>query len=173
MTKFPGEICIVAKAGRVGDLADRLACAQQLPAMQEARGVIQTKRIDEFTAGRTALGKQLLQITQRNPRFHRYLARTEVWIGKAILDDIADSTEQLVIMKRGRHRIWRCKQCSEKIIDRQLHVVAGWRGDWILVSHAFPNELIQQSPCSRLGATAKASLRFESEVGHQGRARQL
>jgi len=50
--KFSGEMGIVAEAAIVGDLAERLACVQQCPAMQRARGVIQTKRIDEFTAGR-------------------------------------------------------------------------------------------------------------------------
>jgi hypothetical protein len=32
--------------------------------MQEMRGLIQTERIDEFTAGQAALGKKLLEVTQ-------------------------------------------------------------------------------------------------------------
>jgi hypothetical protein len=96
--KFSGEISIVAKAAGVGDLAERLARAQQRPAMQEARGVIQTKRIDEFTAGRAALRKELLEVTQRDPCFGCHLARAKIRICKAILDDAADPREQLVRM---------------------------------------------------------------------------
>jgi hypothetical protein len=53
---------VVAKAAGVGDRAERLAHAQECPAMQEARGVIQTKRIDELTAGRAARRKELLDV---------------------------------------------------------------------------------------------------------------
>jgi hypothetical protein len=60
--KFSCEMSIVAKAASVGDLAERLACAQQRPALQKARGMIQTKRIDEFTAGRAAPRKELLDV---------------------------------------------------------------------------------------------------------------
>ena len=60
--KFPGEMSIVAEAAGIGNLAERLACVQQRPAMQKARGVIQTKRIDEFTARRAALRKELLKV---------------------------------------------------------------------------------------------------------------
>jgi hypothetical protein len=37
-----GEIRTVGKAAGIRDLAQRLACAQQLPAMQKLRGMIQT-----------------------------------------------------------------------------------------------------------------------------------
>jgi hypothetical protein len=53
---------IPAEAAGIGNLAERLACVQQRPAMQKARGVIQTKRIDEFTARRAALRKELLKV---------------------------------------------------------------------------------------------------------------
>ena len=96
--KFSREMSIVTEAAGIGNLAERLACVQQRPAIQKARGVIQTKRIDEFTARRAALRKELLEVTQRDPRFGRYLGRTEVRIGKAILDDAADTHEQLVRM---------------------------------------------------------------------------
>src|SRR5260370_40135402 len=51
IAKFSREMRVVAKATGVGDLAERLACAQ-CPAMHQVRGVIQAKRIYEFTAGR-------------------------------------------------------------------------------------------------------------------------
>ena len=89
---------VVAKAAGIANLAERLACVQQCPAMQKARGVIQTKRIDEFTAGRVPRRKELLKVAWRDPRFGRYLGRTEVRIGKPILDDAADTREQLVRM---------------------------------------------------------------------------
>jgi hypothetical protein len=53
---------VVAKAAVVGDRADRFAYAQQLPAIQKARGVVQTKRIDKFGAGKAALRKELLEV---------------------------------------------------------------------------------------------------------------
>lgn len=53
MAKFSCEMSVVAKTAGVGDLAQRLARAQQRPALEKARGVIQTKRIDEFTAGKS------------------------------------------------------------------------------------------------------------------------
>ena len=63
MAKFSGKMSVVAKAASVGDLAERLACVQQRPAMQKKRGVIQTKRIDEFTARRPRWRKELLKVT--------------------------------------------------------------------------------------------------------------
>jgi hypothetical protein len=49
--KFSTEISIVAKTAGVGDLADGLACLQKRPALQQTRGVIQTHRMYEMTAG--------------------------------------------------------------------------------------------------------------------------
>jgi hypothetical protein len=54
--------------------------------MQKARGVIQTKRIYEFAAGRAARRKKLLQITQRDPSDGCHLVRAEIRIGKALFD---------------------------------------------------------------------------------------
>jgi hypothetical protein len=64
MAEFSCKMSVVAKAAGVGDFAERLACAQQRSAMQEMRGLIQTERIDEFTAGQAALGKKLLEVMQ-------------------------------------------------------------------------------------------------------------
>jgi hypothetical protein len=61
--------------------------------MQKARRLIQAKRIYEITAGRTAFRKKLLKVAHRDPRFSRYLMRTEVRISTAILDDAADTRE--------------------------------------------------------------------------------
>ena len=60
--KFSNEISIVAKAAGIGDLADGLACFQKRPAFQQARGVIQTNRMYEMTAGRVSRRKELLKI---------------------------------------------------------------------------------------------------------------
>ena len=60
--KFAGKICVVGKAAGVGNLAERLACAQQFPAVYKARGVIQTNRMDEMTAGRVPSRKELLKV---------------------------------------------------------------------------------------------------------------
>jgi hypothetical protein len=54
---------IVAKAAGIGDLAERLVCADHRPTMQKVRGVIQTKRIDVFAAGKAALSEELLHVT--------------------------------------------------------------------------------------------------------------
>jgi hypothetical protein len=62
--KFSGEISIVAKSAGVCDLAERLACAQQRAAMQKARGVIQTKRMNELSAGAAPCSEQLLKVAQ-------------------------------------------------------------------------------------------------------------
>jgi hypothetical protein len=58
---------VVAKAADVGDFAESLACVQQRPALQKALGVIQTKRVYEFAAGRAAPGKELLDIAVGAP----------------------------------------------------------------------------------------------------------
>jgi hypothetical protein len=100
MAEFSCKMSVVAKAASVGDFAERLACAQQRSAMQKKRGVIQTKRIDEFTAGQAPLGKELLEVTQRYPCFGCHLVRTEIGIGEADFDDVADTGEQLVRMPR-------------------------------------------------------------------------
>src|SRR5215475_14199307 len=52
MAKSPREMGVVAKATGVRDLAERLACLQRRAAMQKARSVLQTKRVNEFAAGR-------------------------------------------------------------------------------------------------------------------------
>ena len=70
--KLSGEMSIVAKAAGVGDLADGLACVQQPPAMQLARGMIQTDRMYEISAGRASRRKELLKVAQRDPRFGRH-----------------------------------------------------------------------------------------------------
>ena len=51
MTKLSCEVSIVAKAAGVRDLAQRLVCSQRCSAIHKARGVVQTKRVYEFTAG--------------------------------------------------------------------------------------------------------------------------
>src|SRR5262245_44985141 len=61
MTKSPREMGVVAKAAGIRDLAQRLACRQRRAAVQQARGMIQTKRIDEFAAGRVARREQFLE----------------------------------------------------------------------------------------------------------------
>src|SRR3977135_3822048 len=91
--KFSNEISIVAKATGVGDLADGLACFQKRPAFQQTRGVIQTNRVYEITAGGVSGRKELLKVAQRDSRLDRHVTRTEVRIGKVILDNIADTSE--------------------------------------------------------------------------------
>jgi hypothetical protein len=60
--KLSGEMSIVAKAAGVGDLADGLARVQQPPAMQLTRGMIQTDRMYQLSAGRAARRKELLKV---------------------------------------------------------------------------------------------------------------
>src|SRR3981081_2904968 len=95
MAKLPCKMRIVAKAAGIGDLAERLACTEQRPTMQKVRGVIQTKRIDVFAAGRAALSEELLHVTQRDPSLGCHLPRTEIGIGKAVADHAADTIKQL------------------------------------------------------------------------------
>jgi hypothetical protein len=66
--------------------------------MQKARRLIQAKRIYELTAGRTVLRKKLLKVAKGYPGCSGYFMRTEARIGKAILDDVADTREQFVRM---------------------------------------------------------------------------
>jgi hypothetical protein len=44
-TELSCKMSVVAKAAGIGNLAERLACVQQRPAMQKARGVIQKKHL--------------------------------------------------------------------------------------------------------------------------------
>jgi hypothetical protein len=44
--------------------------------------------MNEVAAGRTADREQFLEVAQRNPDLGSHLARTEIWISKAILDDM-------------------------------------------------------------------------------------
>src|SRR5437879_10096586 len=125
MAKSSCEMCVVAKTAGVGNLAERLARAKRRPALQNARGVIQTKRIDEFTAGRAALRKELLEVAQRDPRFGRHVVGAEIRIGKAVPYNAADTVEQLVRMARDGRRIAWCKKCTDEIIDGQLQVGIG------------------------------------------------
>jgi len=96
MAKFAREMGVIAKATGEGDLAQRLACSQRRPAMQQLRGVIQTKRVDEFAAGRSARREELLEVTQLDSHFGRDLARAEIRIGEAVLDGTPDTRKQPV-----------------------------------------------------------------------------
>ena len=98
MAKFACKMGVVAKAASVRDLAERLACLQRRAAMQKARGVIQTKRVNEFAAGRAARREQLLQVTQRDPSCGRDPARTQIRISKPVADDAADTRKQPIRM---------------------------------------------------------------------------
>jgi hypothetical protein len=60
--KLSGEMSIVDKAAGVGDLVDGLVCVQQPPAMQLTRGMIQTDRMYEMSAGRAPRRKELLKV---------------------------------------------------------------------------------------------------------------
>jgi hypothetical protein len=62
MAKSSCEMNVVAKATGVGDLAERLVRVQQRSTMQEARRVIQMKRVYEFAAGSSICRKELLDI---------------------------------------------------------------------------------------------------------------
>ena len=101
MTKSPREMGVVAKPAGVRDLGERLACLQRGAAMQKVRGVIQTKRLNEFAAGRATRREQFLYVTQRDSSFGCGLARAEIRIGKAVLDDVADPRKQPVRMTRN------------------------------------------------------------------------
>src|SRR3977135_2736667 len=95
IAKFSCEMRVFAEAARVADFAERLARAKQRPAMQKLRSVVQTKRIDEFTAGQTVLSKELLEVTQGDPCFRCHFARAKIRIGKALFNYAADTAEQL------------------------------------------------------------------------------
>jgi hypothetical protein len=82
-TELSCKIRVVAKAAGIGNLAERLACLCQCPAVQKSHGVIQTKRLDEIAASRTPERKELLKVAYGNPQFGCYVTRAEIWIGKA------------------------------------------------------------------------------------------
>src|SRR5262245_26486307 len=113
MAKSSREMGVVAKTTGVRDLAERLACLQRRAAMQKARGVIQTKRVNEFAAGRATRREQLLQVTQRDSRFGCDFARAEIRIGKAVLDDVAGPRTARLGMAREATRSGRRKQRCE------------------------------------------------------------
>src|SRR5262249_61132188 len=81
MAKSPREMGVVAKAAGIRDLAERLACLRRRAAMQKARSVIQTKRANEFAAGRAARREELLEIPQRDSRSRCDSARAEARLG--------------------------------------------------------------------------------------------
>src|SRR5262249_24482500 len=165
MAKSPREMGVVAKAAGVRDLAERLACPQRRAAMQKARGVIQTKRVNEFAAGRATHREQLLQVTQRDSRFSCDLARAEIWIGKAILDDAADARKQPVRMARDGKRIRRPKQRANEIVDRKLHVGIGWKDHGSVAFVGIPNKVEEQMRGLRFAARVQAASRLASEMG--------
>src|ERR1700736_5467604 len=56
------------------------------------------KGIDEFTAGGTALRKELLDVAQRDPHFGCHVGRAEIQIGKTVPDQAVDPSKQLFRM---------------------------------------------------------------------------
>jgi hypothetical protein len=95
-TELSCEMRVVAEAARISDLANGLPRVQQGAAVQQTRSMIQTDRMYEVCVRRIAHTEELLKVSKRNPRFGRHLERTEIRIGEAISDDIADLLEQLV-----------------------------------------------------------------------------
>src|SRR5262249_48566862 len=100
---------IVAKAASVGDLAERLASAQQRPAVEKMGGMIKPARIDEFAAGRAAFSEEFLHVAQRDTGFGGHLERPEIRIGKTLLDHATDALEQFVRATRRGTRTRRHK----------------------------------------------------------------
>src|SRR2546423_15306188 len=107
--------------------------------------MIQAKRIYELAAGRAAHREELLEVTQRDPRFGCNLARAKIRILKAVIDDAADARKQPLRMASDRKLIgWR-KQRAEEIVDRQLHVGIG-RGERQAVTFiGTPNKVERQT----------------------------
>src|SRR6516162_8142628 len=173
MAKSPREMGVVAKAAGVRDLGERLACLQRHAAMQKARSVIQTKRVNEFVACRATRREQLLQVTQRDSRFGCDFARAEIRIGKAALDDVADTRKQSLRMARDGKRIgWR-KQRADEIVDRKLHVGIGWKDRRSVAFVGIPNKVEEQTRGRLFAARMQAALRLASEMGQKQLARQL
>ena len=56
------KMSIVAKAGGLRNFAEMLTCPDRCPAFQKVRGVIQTKGIYQFAAGRAARRQELLEV---------------------------------------------------------------------------------------------------------------
>src|SRR5262249_17544905 len=173
MTKSPREMGVVAKAAGVRDLGGRLAFLQRRAAMQKGRGVGQTKRGNEFRAGPVARREQLLQVTQRDSCFGCDFAWAEIRIGKAALDDVADTRKQPLRMARDGKRIGRRKQRAEEVVDRKLHVGIGWGDRRSVAFVGIPNKVEEQMRGRRFAARMQAALRLASEMGQKQLARQL
>src|SRR5215472_10878897 len=171
MAKSPREMGVVAKAASVRDLAERLVCLQRRAAMHKARGVIQTKRVNEFAAGRATRRKQLLQVTQRDSRFGCDFARAEIRIGKTVLDDVADTRKQSLRMARDWKRIGRRKQRADEIVDRKLHVGIRRKDCRSVAFVGIPNEVEEQMRGRRFAARVQAAFRLASEMGQKQLAR--
>ena len=171
MAKSPREMGVVAKAAGIRDLAERLACLQRRASMQKARGVIQTKRVNEFAAGRAARREEFLEIPQRDSRSRCDLARAEIRIGKAVLNDVADTRKQSLRMARDGKRIRRCKQRAEEIVDRKLHVGIGRKDRRSVAFVGIPNKVEQQMRSLRFAARVQAASRLASEMGQEQLAR--
>src|ERR1700753_1768742 len=160
------KIRAIPKAAGVGNIAERLTCLHQRVAFDQVRRMIQTKRRYVLTVCRPADREQLLQITQRNSRLGSHLARREVRIGKAVLDDSARAHEQLVVVA-GAKRGGRCKQGAEEIINHQTHKIIGRRARRFCIADRVKSELTEQTCRLRLPPTARATLRLEAEMRRQ------
>src|ERR1700748_3951253 len=87
------------------------------------------------------LVNNFLEVSQRNTDLAGNLTRTEIWVGKAILNDIAYALEHPFRIKGTWYWVHRREHCSEQIINRRLHIVASrcWHG--LLVVDGVHNEL--------------------------------
>ena len=105
--------------------------------------------------------KELLEIAQRDTRLGCHVARAKVRIGKAVLDDRADTAKLFVCVKRNRLWIGRRKYFSDEIVDCQLQVDAcGIRGSLIL--ELIENELKEKASRARSTAADGATQRFQA-----------
>src|SRR3984957_13735576 len=167
-----GKMCVIAKAAGIGDLAERLTCLHQRAAFDQTRSTIQSARGNVVTACRPADREQLLQIAQGNSRLGSHLARRDVRIGRAVLDDAADAPEQLITVARAK-RGGRCKQCAEEIVDHQAHIVVSRRDRRFYTTDGVKNELTEYACRLPLPPPARATLRLKAEMRQQVLARQL
>ena len=125
------------------------------------RGSCTRRFCAKTTAGSAALRKELLEIAQRDTRLGCHVARAKVRIGKAVLDDRADTAKLFVCVKRNRLWIGRRKYFSDEIVDCQLHVDAcSIRGSLIL--ELIENELKEKASRARSTAADGATQRFQA-----------
>jgi hypothetical protein len=105
-----------------GYFGDALAALTLSPARQPYESVTEPERLNILAARHSSTGEQLLQVPKRNAHFSRDFRRTEIWVCKVFLNDVANTLKEPVAVWRYRHAVCRPEERADQIVHNVVNL---------------------------------------------------